>query len=94
MNKIKVYTMHDCPDCIELKKRLSDKAEYEFIDIGEKVSCLKEFLSLRDSRKEFDEIRKTGAIGIPCLLFPDGHINFPESESQKKSFCSIDGKGC
>lgn len=33
---------------------------------------LKKFLKLRDTRKEFDEIKRLGKIGIPCIVINDG----------------------
>jgi Glutaredoxin-related protein len=33
---------------------------------------LKKFLKLRDNRPEFDEIKKAGKVGIPCIVINDG----------------------
>ncbi|MFS8541440.1 MAG: hypothetical protein LOD89_05050 [Tissierellales bacterium] len=33
---------------------------------------LKKFLKLRDTRKEFDEIKRLGRVGIPCIVINDG----------------------
>ncbi len=96
--KIKVYTMKDCPDCIEAKERLSSDPDYVFLDIGSSVRILKEFLRLRDKNEGFQKIKESGAIGIPCFVYPDGRISFEvpykDKKEKEKSFCRLDGKGC
>ena len=72
----KVYVMASCPDCIEVKARLSDNPEYQITDIREHVRNLKEFLRLRDSSPEFVSIKARGSIGIPCFVAEDGSIRF------------------
>ena len=94
-NKITVYTMNTCPDCIEAKKKLKDDHNYEFIDIGDDVKHLKEFLSLRDNRKEFDDAKTNGYIGIPCFVYPNGKISFETPyKKEEKKVCRLDGTGC
>ena len=95
----KVYVMATCPDCSEVKERLSGNPDFEIIDIGEHVRNLKEFIRLRDSSPAFDSIKAGGSIGIPCFVEEGGRISFdteefvPEGYSSGAS-CSIDGKGC
>lgn len=95
----KVYVMSTCPDCFEVKSRLSDNPDFEIIDIGEHVWKLKEFIRLRDSSPAFDTIKANGYIGIPCFVSEDGRICFdteafiPE-ELPSGTACSLDGKGC
>ncbi len=36
----KVYVMSTCPDCFEVKARLSDNPDFEIIDIGEHVRSI------------------------------------------------------
>ena len=91
--------MSTCPDCFEVKTRLSDNHDFEIIDIGEHVRNLKEFIRLRDSSPAFDSVRANGSIGIPCFVSEDGQISFdteryiPE-ELSSGAACSLDGKGC
>jgi len=33
---------------------------------------LKKFLKYRDNRPEFDEIKKAGRVGLPCIVINDG----------------------
>ena len=95
----KVYVMATCPDCSEVKERLSDNPDFEIIDIGEHVRNLKEFIRLRDSSPSFDSVRANGSIGIPCFVSEDGQVSFDTEEFVHEGYssgasCSIDGKGC
>lgn len=95
----KVYVMATCPDCSEVKERLSGNPDFEIIDIGEHVRNLKEFIRLRDSSPAFDSVKAAGSIGIPCFVEEDGRISFDTEEFVHEGYssgasCSIDGKGC
>lgn len=94
---IKVYTMKDCPDCINVKSRLENDPNYQIIDIGESVRNLKEFIKIRDNSKEFDTAKKEGYIGIPCFVSEDGKVSFElpyKEEKVTKTSCRLDGTGC
>lgn len=91
--------MKSCPDCLEVKTRLSGNPDYEIIDIGEHVRNLKEFIRLRDSSPTFDRIKAGGSIGIPCFVEENGQVSFDAEAFIQKEFlsgaaCSLDGKGC
>lgn len=74
---MKYYGTPLCPDCVEADKLIAEKGiACEYICITESTANLKEFLALRDTRAEFDEIKKAGGIGIPCFLKEDGSIAF------------------
>lgn len=94
---IKVYGMPSCPDCAWVKPQLDDR--FEYIDIGSHVRLLKEFIDLRDHRKEFDRLKSQGDLCIPCFVKEDGQISFrPEdfgltSKPDNGESCSIDHKG-
>lgn len=46
---IKVYGMPTCPDCAYVHEQIKDRTgEFEYINIGEDVQYLKEFVRLRD----------------------------------------------
>ena len=95
----KVYVMATCPDCFEVKARLSDNPDFEIIDIGEHVRKLKEFIRLRDSSPAFNSVKANGSIGIPCFVSEDGQISFDTKRYIPEEFpsgaaCSLDGKGC
>lgn len=78
---LKIYGSMLCKDCVRIKADL-DKAgvAYEFLDFGEKLSNLKEFLAIRDGNPLFDEIRATGKIGIPCIVKEDGGVTLDWEE--------------
>ena len=48
--------------------------KYEFVNITESIANLKEFLKLRDTRKEFEVIRNLGYVGIPTILTDNGEV--------------------
>lgn len=72
---LKIYGSILCPDCVACRSDL-DKAgvEYEYLDFGDSLKNLKEFLVLRESSPLFDDIRGEGKIGIPCILREDGTL--------------------
>ena len=95
----KVYVMSSCPDCFEVKARLSGNPDFEIIDIGEHVRKLKEFIRLRDTSPAFDSVKANGSIGIPCFVAEDEQISFDTERYIPKGYssvasCSLDGKGC
>lgn len=52
-----------------MKEYLSNNnVEYIYLDITESMLYLKMFLKHRDHRPEFEEIRKSGRVGIPCIM--------------------------
>lgn len=72
---LKVYGSMLCPDCVECKADLDRVGvEYEFLDFSDNLRNLKEFLKLRDENPLFDEVRKAGKIGIPCIVRQDGTV--------------------
>lgn len=72
---IKIYGSMLCKDCVQCRQDL-DKAgvPYEYLDFAERLLHLKEFLAIRDSNALFDEVRKNGSIGIPCIVREDGCV--------------------
>jgi glutaredoxin-related protein len=72
---IKVYGTKLCPDCRNAIAQF-DKAgvAYQFFDICTDLSYLKEFLSIRDHSRLFDQVKKNKSIGIPCIVLEDGTI--------------------
>lgn len=72
---IKIYGSMLCRDCVQCREDL-DKAgvAYEYLDFSENLQYLKEFLAIRESSVLFEEVRKNGGIGIPCIVKEDGSI--------------------
>ncbi len=76
---MKLYGSDLCPDCPPVIEYLKKKSvEFEFVNITESMKNLKEFTALRDHRVEFEDARKNGYMGIPCLLTDEAVIFFEE----------------
>ena len=81
----KVYGSMLCPDCVEAKEQFEKvNYKYEFVNITESMKNLKEFLALRDNRKEFDDVKKFGYVGIPAILTDDNKIILGDEVLQVK----------
>ena len=72
---LKIYGSMLCKDCVQCREAL-DKAgvSYEYLDFSDELKNLKEFLAIRDSDPQFDEVRQRGGIGIPCIVTEEGNI--------------------
>ena len=82
---LKIYGSMLCPDCVDCRADLDQAGvPYEFLDFAEKLQNLKEFLKIRDGSALFDDARKNGSIGIPCVLREDGSITLDWQEFLNK----------
>ena len=45
---------------------------YEYIDITDSMRNLKIYLKLRNTRPEFEEIKRIGRVGIPFIMLDNG----------------------
>lgn len=71
-----IYGSMLCPDCVECRKDLDAAGTaYTYCDISENLACLKAFLKLRDTEPVFEEVKRQGKIGIPCLINEDGTVS-------------------
>lgn len=78
---LKIYGSMLCKDCVACCADLERQGvEYEFLDFSDKLSNLKEFLKIRDESALFDQLRREGKIGIPCILKDDGSITLTWDE--------------
>ncbi len=50
----------------------SNDIKFAYLDITEGLFNLKTYLKLRDTRPEFDEIKKMGIVGIPFIMINNG----------------------
>lgn len=98
---ITIYGMPSCPDCAYVHDQIEGRDdEFDYVDIGEHVRNLKEFIHLRDTEPVFDEVKKNGWLGIPCFVTEDGKVTVTPEEVGLKSkpadgaACKIDGSGC
>lgn len=68
-----------------MKEFLSNNGiEYDYIDITDSMRNLKIYLKLRDTRTEFDEIKKLGRVGIPFIMLGNGEkLIFDEPDTEE-----------
>lgn len=72
----KIYGMSTCPDCSYLFDQIKGREdEFRYIEIGEHIIKMKEFMHLRDNNEIFKEVVETGGVGVPCFLFEDGKVS-------------------
>jgi glutaredoxin-related protein len=56
-----------------MKEFLSENdVKFAYLDISESLFNLKAYLKYRDTRPEFDEIKKMGRVGIPFIVINNG----------------------
>jgi glutaredoxin-related protein len=76
---LKMYGTNICVDCRETKADFEDrKIPYEYVDITENTTNLKEFLKFRDNLSLFQEIKENGSIGIPFFVLDEKYTHDPE----------------
>ena len=82
---IKIYGMITCPDCSYLMDQIAGlKDKYEYVEIGEHVLKMKEFLRLRDSDENveiFKDVKEAGCVGIPGFVLENGRISLDPSDA-------------
>ena len=75
-----IYGSMLCKDCVACREALDQAGvSYRYLDFGEELGNLKEFLKLRELPL-FENIRRDGKIGIPCILREDGSVTLDWSE--------------
>ena len=71
-----IYGSMLCPDCVECLKDLDEVGTaYTFCDFSKNLLNLKNFLKLRDQNAIFEEVKREGKIGIPCIVHDDGTVS-------------------
>ena len=81
---LKIYGSEQCPDCINCKRDLEAAGvKFLYMNISENLLFLKKFLKLRDENSCFEDIRKNGKIGIPCIQREDGTVTLEWDEFLK-----------
>ncbi len=46
--------------------------DFNYIEITDSMFNLKTFLKYRDNNPQFEEIKKKGRVGIPCIMINNG----------------------
>ena len=78
---LKIYGSMLCKDCVECVADLKKaNVEFEFLDFGDSLRNLKEFLKIRDDNPMFDAVRQNGSIGIPTIVKEDGTVTLDWDE--------------
>lgn len=78
---LKIYGSMLCKDCVQCVAELKQaNVSFEFYDFADNLANLKTFLSIRDSSALFDDARREGYIGIPCIVDEDGKVNLDWSD--------------
>lgn len=73
MSGIIVFGSKYWGDCEPVKEYLSKhNIKYAYLDISENMTNLKRFLKYRDNYPQFEEIKKTGSVGVPCIVINRG----------------------
>lgn len=71
-----IYGSMLCPDCVACCKDLDAAGKaYTFCDFADDLAHLKAFLKIRDREPVFDEVKREGRIGIPCLVDEAGTVS-------------------
>lgn len=56
-----------------MKEYLSqNNVDFTFVEITESMATLKAFLAYRDNNPAFEEVRRVGRVGLPCIVVNDG----------------------
>ena len=72
---LKIYGSMLCKDCVQCVADLKHaNVAFEFYDFADSLANLKAFLSLRDNCALFDDAKREGYIGIPCIVDDDGNV--------------------
>ena len=73
---LKIYGSMLCKDCVQCVADLKQaNVSFEFCDFADNLLNLKEFLRLRDQNDIFEDAKREGYIGIPCLVAADGSVS-------------------
>ena len=102
---IRIYGMPTCPYCDYIHEQIRGREdEFEYINIGEHIHNLSEFMHLRDTCPVFDHLKEIGDVGVPAFVFEDGSVSVDPADAGLIEYaspgaCSIEDhqagrKGC
>lgn len=79
-----LYFAETCPDTTPFKEKLAELGiTYKEVEVMSSLKNFKEFLFVRDTYTQFEEIRGNMRIGIPCLVISEGECILELSELNK-----------
>ena len=81
MSKPILFYAETCPDTAPFVAELDRLGvDYDEVEIMTSLPNLKQFIRLRDSNAEFDNLKANGYLGIPALLLVNGDVVLDESK--------------
>ena len=79
-----LYFAETCPDTAPFKEKLAELGiTYKEVEVMSSLKNFKEFLFVRDTYTQFEEIRGNMKIGIPCLVISESECILELSELTK-----------
>lgn len=79
-----LYFAETCPDTAPFKEKLAELGiTYKEVEVMSSLKNFKEFLFVRDTYTQFEGIRGSMKIGIPCLVISEGECILELSELTK-----------
>lgn len=79
-----LYFAETCPDTTPFKEKLAELGiTYKEVEVMSSLKNFKEFLFVRDTYTQFEEIRGNMRIGIPCLVISESECILELSELTK-----------
>ena len=70
-----IYGTMLCKDCVACREAFDrEDVLYEFKDFAADIMNLKEFLAIRDKNAQFEQVKASGSIGVPCIVASDGTV--------------------
>ncbi|MBK0348082.1 glutaredoxin [Aerococcaceae bacterium zg-ZJ1578] len=85
MTKPILYFSDTCPDTAPFVTMLQELGVvYDEVNITSSIPNLKHFLSLRDTREEFDAKKALNQVGIPVLVTEEAQLIFDETTLRER----------
>lgn len=73
MRQVILFGSEHWPGCEPAKEYLSNNGvEFLYVDITESMRNLKVFLKYRDEYPQFEKVKESGSVGLPCIVVNKG----------------------
>ncbi len=77
-----IYGIDDCPDCMAAMEKFKEVGfDYEYRNLGEKITWLREFIHYRDTESVFEDVIQDGLVGIPFFVTEKGYSTLDLDEA-------------
>ncbi len=88
---IRIYGMTACPYCDYIREQVRGREdEFEYINVGEHIRYLSDFIHLRDTNPVFDHLKAVGDVGVPAFVFEDGRVSVDPADAGLVEYGSPD----